>query len=204
MTDILQPRYTQSRQGGNTVTRYLTLVLLLVFIHGCSAIRVSQDYEPDYDFSQLKTWAWKPTETGSYGVLDNDLLDERIRTAITRTFNDKGYATASNGRPDFYVSYQLKVEQKIGTRNVGGSVMFGYGGYGRFGGVGLGTGAEVESYDEGALLIDVTDSADNKLVWRGVSTQKVTKHTYPQASMQAISETVTKMLQQFPPEPERK
>jgi len=184
--------------------RYLILVILLVFIHGCSGIRVSQDYEQGYDFTKLKTWAWKPVTNDSYGVVDNELLDNRIRTAITRTFNEKGYASAADDRPDFYVSYHLTVKQRIATRNVSSSVGIGYGRAGRYGGIGIGTGTEVESYDEGTLLIDVTDVADNRLVWRGISTQAVTKHTDPQASTQVVDETVAKILQQFPPGQERK
>ena len=70
---------------------------------------------------------------------------------------------------------------------------------GRYGSVGMSTGSQVQAYDQGTLLIDVTDSSNNKLVWRGISTQSVSEHLQAGESKVIINETVEKILSQFPP-----
>ena len=69
----------------------------------------------------------------------------------------------------------------------------------RYGSIGISTGSQVRTYDQGALLIDVTDVGNNKLVWRGISTQSVSEHSDPDKSTALINETVEKVLLQFPP-----
>lgn len=181
------------------IPKVIASALLVFTITACSGIKVSQDYDQSYDFSSLKIFAWKPNENNEYGLQDNDLVDKRIRTAIVNTLSAKQYTLVDTGTPDFYISYQLTVEQKISTSNVSGGVSIGRGSRGRYGSVGIGTGTQVHAYDQGTLLIDVTESAGNKLIWRGISTQTVTEHSDPEKSSKQINETVGKILAQFPP-----
>lgn len=165
----------------------------------CSGIKVSQDYDQGYNFSSLKTFDWKPNEIDEYGLKDNDLIDQRIRNSIVSTLSAKQYKMVDTGIPDFYISYHMTVEQKISTSNVTGGVAIGRGSYGRFGSIGVSTGSHVRAYDQGTLLIDVTEPEGNRLVWRGVGTQEVSEHSDPEKSTKQINETVEKILAQFPP-----
>ena len=65
--------------------------------------------------------------------------------------------------------------------------------------MGVGTGTQVRAYDQGTLLIDLTDAVDGRLIWRGIRTQTVTGHSDPEKSTRQINETVEKILAQFPP-----
>jgi len=184
----------------NTLTkRLLCSVFILVFLQACSGITVSQDYEKEYNFAGLKTFAWKPNQENTYGVKDNELVDKRIRKAIETNLLAKSYRLVDSATPDFFISYHLTVEQKITSSGVTGGVSLGRSSYGRYGGVGMSTGSDVRTYDQGTLLIDVTIPLGDKLVWRGVATQSVSEHTSPEESTVRINETVTKMLAQFPP-----
>ncbi len=165
----------------------------------CSGITVSQDYEPDYNFSALKTFAWKPNEDNEYGLKDNELVDKRIRAAIVDQLSANSYVLVGSEVPDFFVSYNLTVEQKITSSNVSGGIALGRSSYGGFGGIGLSTGSQIQTYDQGTLLIDFTEPTKNQLIWRGVSTQSVDNHSSPGESIENINETVEKMLEQFPP-----
>ncbi len=173
--------------------------LVLLVLQACSGVQVSQDYNQNYAFSRLKTFAWKPNENNEYGLSDNALVDKRIRDSMVNGFLGKKYSLIESSAPDFYISYHITVEQKITTSNVNGGVVFdGYGG-GHYSSIGISTGSQVYTYDQGTLLIDVTDVTSNALVWRGVSTQIVSKHSSPEESTQKINETVGKMLELFPP-----
>ncbi len=175
------------------------LAFILITLQACSGITVSQDYEQGYDFSKLKTFAWKPNDDSQKQNAANELIDKRIRKAIVTNLSAKQYKQIDSGKPDFYISYHVTVKQKIRTDNVSGGVSIGRSSHGRYGSIGIGTGTQVHAYDQGTLLIDVTEVANNKLVWRGISTQAVAGHSDPQKSTAVINETVEKMLMQFPP-----
>jgi hypothetical protein len=179
--------------------RLLFLGIAVLLLQACSGIRVSQDYDQSYDFATLKTFTWKPNENNEYGVADNDLLDERIRTAVVDNLSAKGFSFLESGSADFLVSYHFTVEQKLSTSGATGAVSIGgYRGT-RYGGIAVGTGTEVRAYDEGRLSVDITDQNQDKLVWRGISTQTVSTHSDPEQTTQRINETIEKILAQFPP-----
>jgi hypothetical protein len=183
----------------NMIVRCLACVFVLISLQACSGITVSQDYEETYNFSALKTFSWKPNPDNEYGLTDNDLVDSRIRKALENDLLAKSYKLVDSGKPDFYVSYQMSVEQKITSGNLSGGISIGRGSGGSYGGIGVGTGNSVRAYDQGTLLIDVTEVGSDQLVWRGVSTQIVSEHSNPEKTTEMVNATVAKILEQFPP-----
>ncbi|NOR41737.1 MAG: DUF4136 domain-containing protein [Gammaproteobacteria bacterium] len=181
------------------IMRLSWVVFILIYVQACSGIKVSQDYEQVYNFSALKTFAWKPNNDNEYGLKDNELVDKRIRTAIVDQLSAKSYTLINSATPDFFISYNITVEQKITSSGASSSISIGRSSYGRYGGVGMSTGSQVRAYDQGTLLIDVTIPLADKLVWRGISTQSVSEHSSPEESTANINETVEKILAQFPP-----
>jgi hypothetical protein len=183
----------------NILKRIFCIIPLLLTICACSGIKVSQDYDQEYDFSKLNTFAWKPNESNEYGITNNDLLDNRIRSAITNNLLAKNYTQTDSGKPDFFISYHVTVEQKVSNSNVSGGISLGRSSAGRYGSIGISTGSRARVYNQGTLLIDVTDAASSKLVWRGNSSQPVSEHSDPDKSTALINDTVEKVLSQFPP-----
>ncbi len=182
--------------------KVIFLTVLAIFI-GCSGIEVSQDYDVAADFTNLKTFDWylaKQKKTGDLRV-DNLLLDSRIRKAVDRLLAQKGYQKISQGTPDFYVGYKYAIFTRIGSERVSTGIGFGFGGSGSFGAIGIGTGNEVREYDEGMLVIDITDTKNGKLLWRGTSTRRVSRHSNPEKITKKVNENVEKILAQFPPQP---
>ena len=178
------------------------LAFLAIFI-GCSGIEVSQDYDMAEDFSNLKTFDWivpQQKKTGDLRV-DNPLLDSRIREAVDRSLAQKGYQRIIKGTPDFYVGYKYGIFTRIGSEPVRTGIGFGFGGSGSFGGIGIGTGGDVRGYDEGMLVIDITDTKNRKLLWRGTGTRRVSRHSDPKKITKEVNENVEKILAQFPPQP---
>ena len=184
----------------NNIIRTVGIIFILLTIHSCSGIKVSEDYEQGYDFSALKTFTWKPNENNEYGITDNDLLDKRIRSAIQNSLLAKNYIQIDSGVPDFFISYNVTVEQKISNSNVSGGISLGRSSAGRYGSIGISTGSRARVYNQGTLLIDVTDTVNNKLVWRGIGAQSVSEYPDSEKTTALINETVEKLLSQFPPE----
>jgi hypothetical protein len=183
----------------------LILSALITVIFSCSSVQVSQDYDPETDFAKLKTFDWQSEtqeKTGDVRV-DDQLMNSRIRKAVERMLRAKGYQKVTQMAPDFYVAYQYTIQQKIETDNVRTGIGIGYGGRGRYGGIGVSSGADVSSYDEGLLVIDVIDSGSVKLLWRGKGTRRVSQHSEPEKTTQTVNEAVEKILNQFPPLPKK-
>ncbi|MCK5394633.1 MAG: DUF4136 domain-containing protein [Gammaproteobacteria bacterium] len=48
-------------------------------------------------------------------------------------------------------------------------------------------------------MIDVTDTENNKLIWRGINTLSISEYIEPGEPKALINETVENILQQYPP-----
>lgn len=176
--------------------------LLALFILGCSGIEVSQDYNPDRDFSNLKTYAWKDKyqeKTGDIRI-DSQLMDDRIRRATEEKLLEKGFRKSTGTPPDFFISYKYSISKKIHSTPVSLGTGLGYGSYRGYGTVDIRTGTEIDEYDEGLLVIDFLKPGSNVLLWRGNSTRIVEIHSNPEEIIQDINQTIGKMLDQFPPD----
>lgn len=179
------------------------LLAATVVALGCSGLEVSQDYDLNTDFGDLKSFAWKSEaqiKSGDVRV-DNPLLDNRIREAVERTLTEKGFRKSSDGTADVAVSYTYQIRRKVGSDRVRTSIGFGSGSGGSFGGVGVSTGGGVSEYDEGVLVIDITEPGSGNLLWRGTGTRRLARRSNPEQITAEIDETVDKILAQFPPQP---
>ncbi len=186
-----------------TFKPYMMLCLLMV-IHGCSTINVSQDYPLNADYSALKTYAWqseKQEKTGDIR-LDNPLLDTRIRSAIDMFLFEKGYHQVSDVKPDFYMAYHQEIYSGITVDQTRSGFAFGMGNYGYHGGIGFSTGNSAGSYDDNMLVIDVIDSGSGDIIWRGTGTRSFVPHADPEKITKEVNNTVNKILMQFPPQEE--
>lgn len=178
----------------------LITFLIITMVAGCSGITVSQDYDKQANFAELKTYAWKsdPDAVKDDEAELSPLVAARIRSAIERELEAKGIAYSETSA-DFLVDYNLKVESKISSSNVQTSIGFGTGGYRSFGAIGISSAPDIHQYDEGTLYIDFYASGNNKLVWRGISSQAIDKHEDPDKLTEQVNLNVQKILEQFPP-----
>jgi hypothetical protein len=175
----------------------IPLGALIVLLAGCSSVSVKRDYDASFDFSQLKTYAWQHAEQPKSGNprIDNDLNDERIRTAVATELAAKGFQMVEKELADFHVAYFVEFKQRI----EGSSVSFGLGGgsYGRYGGVGYNT--SVSDYEEGYLTIDFINPSNGKNIWRGVGRRRTYDSNNPAKTTKAVNAIVAGILKKFPP-----
>jgi hypothetical protein len=173
------------------------LFFVIVIIAGCSTISVNQDYDPEYDFSKLKTYGFIPiTEEAGIDQLNATRLSDAIKANLTA----KGYTLSENA--DFGIALFFTKDTKTSIQSTGG---YGYGyGYGYRGYGGIGGSTYVSQYDEGTLVIDFVDMAKQELVWRGVGTGVLSENPTVEERTEKINNAVTQILAQFPPTKEQK
>lgn len=163
--------------------------LLLLIATAGFGMSVKSDYEKSFDFTQLKTFAFKTDRASNDPLSANTLEAARIQNALTAQLEENGFTQATDN-PDFIVAFYSRTKQKTQVQSTGG---FGPGfgpGFGRFGygrgfgwGYGIpgrgrwrrGYGADIwtTNYTQGCVMADIIDARTNHLVWRGKVTDTV-------------------------------
>jgi hypothetical protein len=167
----------------------------------CSSMSVNTDYDPRADFSRYRTYDWIPSQQASQQpapgtanpFLHNTLLDSRIKSALDRGLSIKGLRQ-SHEKPDMYVVYQTRAEQKVEANTAGLGIGYGYGPYVGYTGPGLG----VTQYTEGTLIVDFVNPESNQLIWRGYASKALDN---TDVGEQIVAEAVQKILEKYPPRP---
>lgn len=142
----------------------------LFFSSACSTISVNTDYNPAYDFSTLKSYAWLDNgqAPGSDARVNNALIIERVRSAVDRTLAAKGYVKTEKASPDFMVSWLGAIDKKLQVDTIEHFYSpYGYGSLSRdpFWSASMPT-TRVHEYEMGTLIIDILDPVQHKLIWR--------------------------------------
>ncbi len=189
-----------------TIAKKIALLLAIIFIGGCSAVRVSQDFDTTTDFQRYRTFDWAPGPAPKSKdiLMDSQFMDRRVRRAVEQTLTTKGLSQTPGEQPDLYVTYHIVVRPRIEID----SFNTGFGGYGYrypywgypypfWGGIDYRT--YVTQYDEGTLIIDFTDAGSSLLIWRGIGTRRVNQQSNPEKTTAAVNETVAEILAQYPP-----
>ena len=146
-------------------------------------------WNPDYDFDAIETFAWQDTPESSLEERD-PFMHSRIVAAIEYELTGGGL-TEVESNPDIYVTYHTSSEDRVRLQS--DSFGYGFGGYGRGGwgyyGYGMSgpisTTTRVIEYEEGTLVVDIWDASSSELVWRG-SVTRVFSDNMQKAEKQAV------------------
>jgi len=190
--------------------------LYAVCILAVMSCRTSAEYsyiKKEVDFSQYETYAYLPTvdSTESQSLYDNEIVLERVRASVNEQLQERGFSPdpenadilvhihkmfeeeTQNIRTPVYDSYQYYYPGfRLGYWNpyyytYYNRVPYVYGSY------------EIEEveYTEGTIIIDVIDSENNNLIWRGWS-EDVTRTAY---FVEDIRNYVKNIFDNFPVDP---
>lgn len=177
------------------------LSALALCLVGCSNLQVTTDFDPDVDFSNVRSYAWLDQRSGVEGENNpNSLLDRRVRGAVDAELLARGLAIADRQSADVLVSYHIGVEKKLDVNTIHSGYGYGSGWYGSRGRTYAGySETYVREYEEGTLLIDLIDPARNELIWRGSGQARVQQASTPEEREKRVREVVGKVLAGFPP-----
>jgi len=156
---------------------------------GCSK-SAKTDFDPAFHTNALSTFAIVHKSKEGYDTLN----DERIRDAITREIEKKGYSTAPEDAADFHVTFQTRIDEDVPS-NV--SFGFGFGSYSSGLGTSVGT-SHNPTDDKENLLINMVDPKTEKTFWRTSLSRDVQEFKTPQERSAYFDKTVAAMLKDFP------
>jgi hypothetical protein len=187
------------------VKAIFSILCVSFLIAGCASMTVNYNYDQRVSFAALRTFNWLPTPPKSEV---NQLTIRNIEFAVDKRLQAKGLRM-SEENPDFLIAVHVTKQTKVDTEEWGyayGSGNFFRGGpYGRFGGgapanYDFRRGVDTYVYDIGTLIIDFVDPKTRELIWRGTATAEIDPSA-PQ--IEQINNAVAKVLQNYPPPPQR-
>jgi len=182
-------------------TLFLPLLTIVLAVGSAAAQDVRYNFDRDADFSKFKTYKWVTLKNAA--KLDN-LLDEQIKDAVDAQLAQKGLSKVDDDSANLYIGYQAAVSQEKEFTSY--SSDWGYGGgwyrggwYGPMGGMSTTTGQTSTIY-KGQLALDMYDSANHSLVWRGLASKTLDPKAKPEKQQKNLNKTVAKLLKNYPPE----
>ncbi len=176
-------------------------IFVVVLVAGCAS-RVNVDYDKSINFTELRSYRGlaKSDKSTTDTRLNSPLIDKRITMALKERLAAKGFSEGE-GQGDFSVAYQINLKHEITSDNSGVSMMFGTG-IGRRSGFGLGYSVPamaVESEERCMLTIDIINSVTGDLIWRGISTRRMTEGVSTAEADAFFKGMVAEILARFPP-----
>jgi len=148
---------------------FRTFALLGLMLTGGIAfgMNVKTDYDRSFDFGRLKTFAFADQRRPDGTLLQrNTLVDNRIRDAIRRDLEARGFRYQPDGQADFLIADYARQRERAEVD----PIAYGMPGRWRWG---WGPSIWTRYYTEGSLVVDFVEPANNQLIWRGRVTDTV-------------------------------
>ena len=178
-------------------------IAILVATSPLFAQKVSVEYAHQVDFSKFSTYRWGKNK----GQLPDAAEDDHIKRSLDRELQSKRLRRVDSGKADLVLAYQatMKDEQEQVDTYVDDVDIGLGGGWGWGPGWGLGWGDMDPGYSastlvnvqRGDLLVDIVDSANKRVLFRGYSTGAF--HTDPVKEDKLMTKTIDKMFKNYPP-----
>jgi hypothetical protein len=161
---------------------------------GCATMSVSSYIERGTDFAQFRTFAWGPADalpTGDPRLDNNAFFRDYMEGAVERNLAVKGYAQIpADMKPDLLIHYHANVSQRFYVDAFDRQFNC--------------TSADncdpkTIEYEAGTLMIDVTDTRTNRVVWRGWAQDSYDGVINNQDRLaEKVEESVRRILEQMP------
>lgn len=151
------------------------------------ADHVKVDYDHGANFNQAKTYSWSRVKTA------NSIWDDRVKDAIDKELATKGLTRVPSGGDVSLVAIEkTSVHQQYDT------FYNGFGGWRRWGGMGMGDATTtVDNYKVGTLIVSMFDGNSKQLMWRGTSSSDLSGN--PEKNTKKLDKDVQKMFKKYPP-----
>src|SRR3981081_2234829 len=154
---------------------------------------VRYNFDKNADFSKFKTYKWVTIKDAAKV---NDLTDKQIIAAVDAELATKGLTKTSDDSANLYIGYQAGIGQEKQFTSF--SSDWGYGGGWYRGGCdapggGMTSGSTSTIY-VGSLVLDMYDSANRDLVWRGVASKTLDSKAKPDKQQKNLTKAVKKLL----------
>lgn len=182
------------------VFRFTSMLLAttLLVISGCASTpNTVSNADPDTDFSQFKTFGFfdqLATDKRGYESMESNFL----KVAVAQQLDLRGLTYSDD--PDILVNFYIHSEEKIRSRSVpttgayyGYRDPFGYDPFMAY----PAYETRIDQYTMGTLNIDVVDASEQKLVWEGMVSGRITDNDIKNLE-KTIDEAVAAIMANFP------
>jgi Domain of unknown function (DUF4136) len=161
---------------------------------------VRYNFDKNTDFAKFKTYKWVILKDAPTA---NDLVTRQLKDAVDAELATKGLTRIDDDSANLFIGYQAAVGQEKQFTSF--SSDWGYGGgwyrggwYGPGGGMSTTTGSTSTIY-VGQLVLDMYDSLNRDLVWRGVASKTLDAKAKPDKQQKNLAKAVKKLLKNYPP-----
>lgn len=163
-----------------------------VFLAGCASTPTTDvDYDVEYDFGKLKTFAFQPPAAEPAST--TTLYTARIKDAVVEELTFKGFEQTTVESADFIATYHLIVDTRYRIDNYYNA--WGYHSHWRGG---MHSTSRVREYKVGTLVIDMIDNATKTVFWRGSIQSGLRRNLSPEERGAMTRQAVQMVLQPFP------
>ncbi|QRG85006.1 DUF4136 domain-containing protein [Vibrio diabolicus] len=159
---------------------------VMMLVSACTT--VTTDVDKQADFSAYRTF-----DFGAQAETPTSIDGRRIEQGLAEQLEDKGLIKVNSGG-DLYVHHDIVEESELVSS--GSSVSFGYG-WNSFGVI----TSSPERYKErkyGKLVVELVDAKANQVVWKGVSSRKLSESMSSEKRESLIEEEIAKMFENYP------
>lgn len=170
----------------------LTLALILVAVSCSRELLVYSDWDRDYDLSTFHSFSWAPNdylEQTNNPLYYNELNDKRIKTSVNHEMFIKGYQLVTD-HPQLVIHYHIIVNDKTALTPDP------YGHY--YSPYWIQRHMSAYQYSEGTLIIDLMDSDNKHLIWRGWAVSTLEKIRGREDVEDLIQQAVKEIMTAFP------
>jgi hypothetical protein len=194
---------TKFRLGGQ-----LAVLLSMLALSACAtAIKSTVDVADSADFAGLNTYAWMTDQlTSELRAVEsnlNPLHERRIRVAVEKELERKGYSEASRDEADFVLFVRLAVTDQQQDRQFYGGYGYSYypsyrhyrgyrhhSGFGRYG-----PSVSGRTVTEGNLVVDIFDNRSKEAIWHGSASKRLAQ---ADDAVELIDQAVAALLESLP------
>src|SRR3954464_4167391 len=180
--------------------RILVLSAFIAFVAISCAFGqdVRYNFDKDTNFSKFKTYKWVILKDAPTA---NDLVTKQLKDRVDAELTTKGLTKVDDDTANLFIGYQAAVGQEKQFTSFSSDWGYGGGWYrgGWYGpGGGMTTGSTSTIY-VGQLVLDMYDSANRELVWRGVASKTLDSKAKPDKQEKNLAKAVKKLLKNYPP-----
>jgi hypothetical protein len=174
--------------------------LILLAMGTLCAQDVRYNFDKNTDFSKFKTYKWVSIKDAAKV---DDLTDRQIKETIDSELAKKGLSKVDTENAELYVAYQTAIgtEKQFTSFNSDWGYGPGWHGGGWYGAGGGMTTGQTSTIYTGQLALDMYDSANKDLVWRGVVSKTLDPKAKPEKRQKNLQKAMAKLLKNYPPKP---
>jgi hypothetical protein len=176
------------------------IVLSLLVPTSAIAQDVHYNFAWDAQFKKFRTYKWVKIKDAQKA---DEMKDKEIKEAVEANLAKKGLPETDADRADLYIGYQagLSAEKQFASYNTDwgdGPGWYQAGWY--VGKLGEGTSkGETSTIYAGQLAVDMYDSKNHYLVWRGVVSKALDSTATPEKQEKSLKKSVEELLERYPP-----